>query len=121
MAAGNRLQMNARLVRERDRRMTRELVKFLLISAALLIPFLLYVRQRMEYMRVSYHLEELTRQQRRLQEENRKLRVERAYLRAPDRVERIARNEIGLVREHGCEMIDPGPAAGGAVGGEAAP
>ncbi len=121
MAAGTRLQMNARLVRERDRRMTRDLVRFLVISAALLIPFLLYVRQRMEYTRVSYRLEELTRQQRHLQEENRKLRVERSFLRAPDRVERIARDEIGLVRDHACEMIDPGPAAGGAVGNEAAP
>ena len=121
MAAGTRLQMNARLVRERDRRMTRDLLKFLLISAALLIPFLLYVRQRMEYMRVSYRLEELTREQRRLQEENRQLRVERSYLRAPDRVERIARDELGLVRDHACEMLDPGAAAAGPASGEAAP
>lgn len=106
-----RLQMNAKLIRERDRRVTRDLIRLFLISSALLIPIIMCVRQRMEFMRVSYRLEELTREERRLRDQNRRLLIERAQLRALDDVERIARTRLGLVNDHGCEILATWPDA----------
>jgi cell division protein FtsL len=106
-----RLQMNAKLIRERDRKVTRDLIRFFLISSALLIPVILCVRQRMEFMRVSYHLRELTRQEKQLQDQHRQLLVERAQLRALDDVERIARQRHGLVGDHQCEIMASWPDA----------
>ena len=93
------------MIRDRDRKKTRDLIVFFLVSSALLIPVILYVRQRMEFMRVSYRLEELSEERKNLQDMNRKLLVERAQLSALDRVERIAMEDLGLVTNHPCEIL----------------
>jgi cell division protein FtsL len=92
-----RLQINARLVKERDRARARELRWLLFYGAAIVVPLLIYVWQRVEFLRVSYDVEELKKERLQLQEQNKQMGVERSFLLSPDRIERLARKEIGLV------------------------
>ena len=96
-AESPRLQINARLVKERDRARARELRRLLFCGAAIVVPLLVYVWQRVEFLRASYDVEELKKERLQLQEQNKQLGVERSFLLSPDRIERLARKEIGLV------------------------
>ena len=100
-----RLKINARLIRERDRKTTRDLLLLVLISSFLLLPLLLYVRQRMEFVRYGYRLEALTRELNQMEDRNRQLLVERASLRSLERLEKIARNNLGLVEQNRFEVV----------------
>lgn len=92
----SRLHLNARLVRVRDRARARELRWLLIAAAATAVPLLMYVWQRVEFIRLSYHVEDLERQKQELVDMNERFKVERSHLRAPERVERIARRKLGL-------------------------
>ena len=96
-ASNMRLQINARLVKEKDRARARELRRLLLCGAAIVVPLLVYVWQRVEVLRVSYGVEALKKERQQLQEQNKQLSVERSFLLSPDRIERLARKELGLV------------------------
>ncbi len=97
-----RLQLNARLVREKDRARAHELRKLALYGAAIVVPLLVYVWQRVDFIRLSYKVEALNRERQELQERSKQLTVERSLLLSPDRIERVARRQMGLV--------DPAPA-----------
>lgn len=96
-AAGAEVQLNRRMVREKDRARSRELLRFLLYGAAIVVPLLGYVWQRVDFLRVSYKLEKLETQRRQLSELERQLALERATLLDTARIERKARKELGLV------------------------
>lgn len=96
-----RLQINARLVREKDRERARELKRFLIYGAVVVVPLLAYVWQRIDFIRLSYRVEALRKEKTGLEDMNRKLTVERSHLLAPDRIESMARRRLGL--------IDPAP------------
>lgn len=96
-AAGAEVQLNRRMVREKDRARSRELLRFLLYGAAIVVPLLGYVWQRVDFLRVSYKLEKLETQKRQLSELERQLALERATLLDTARIERKARKELGLV------------------------
>jgi cell division protein FtsL len=97
-----RLQLNARLVREKDRARARELRKLAVYGAVVVVPLLVYVWQRVEFIRLSYQAEALGRQRQELLERSKELTVERSLLLAPDRIESVARRQLGLT--------DPSPA-----------
>ena len=92
-----RLQINARLVKEKDRARARELRRLLIYGAAIVVPLLVYVWQRVEFLRVSYRVEALKRERQDLQEKNKQLTVERSFLTSPDRIEHLARTQLGLI------------------------
>ena len=96
-AWSGKLQLNARLVREKDRARARELRTLVFYGAAIVVPLLAYVWQRVDFIRMSYKVEALGRQRQDLQEINKELRVERSLLLAPDRIEQMARRQLGLV------------------------
>jgi cell division protein FtsL len=96
-AAAGQVQVNRRLVRERDQKRTRELLRFLGTAAVLAVPVLGYVWQRVDFLRVSYHYEALQKQRQQAQQEVERLQLERATLMDHDRVERLARQRLGLV------------------------
>ena len=52
-AEGLRLQINARLVKEKDRARARELRRLLFYGAAIVVPLLVYVWQRVEFLQLS--------------------------------------------------------------------
>lgn len=88
---------NAPVVRERDVALTRRLSVVLLWMAVAVAPFTFYLVQQMEYVRVRYKIEELRAQHDRLVEAEQRLRIERAELTSPDRVERSAIRKLNLV------------------------
>lgn len=57
----------------------------------------LEVKRHHALIRLSYELSEVGDQAREAEEENRRLRLERSLLSAPDRIERLA-GELGMVR-----------------------
>lgn len=93
----SKLRMNARLIRERDRARASELRRFLLFGAAIVIPLLGYVWQRVEFIRTSYHIDDLAQQRQELRELNKQMTIERAMLLSPRRIEEVARRDLGLV------------------------
>lgn len=95
-----RLRMNARLNRERDRARARELRRLLLCGAAIVAPLLGYVWQRVDFIHVSYQVKALQKQKEHLEETRNQLTVERAMLLNPVRIERVARERLGLVDPH---------------------
>ncbi len=100
-AGTNRLHLNARLVREKDRARARELRWLLLGCAAVAMTLLIYVWQRVDFIRLSYDVEKLKTEVHEQRELNEALRVERSLQRDPARVENLARRRLGL--------IDPAP------------
>ncbi|OLD65270.1 MAG: hypothetical protein AUI47_02465 [Acidobacteria bacterium 13_1_40CM_2_68_5] len=96
-AEGLRLQINARLVKEKDRARARELRRLLIYGAAIVVPLLVYVWQRVEFLQVSYRVEALKKERQELQEKNKQLTVERSFLTSPDRIEHLARTQLGLI------------------------
>ncbi len=90
------LRLNARLVREKDRARARELRRLALYGAAIVVPLLVYVWQRVDFIRLSYKVEALGKERQELVERNRQLTVERSLLLSPDRIERVARKQLGL-------------------------
>ncbi len=100
-AAAIRVQLNQRLVREKDRARSRELLRFLLYGAAIVVPLLGYVWQRVDFLRVSYAVERLEKHQQELTETSNQMTVERSTLLGHARIERMARRQLG--------MIEPAP------------
>ena len=96
-AAAAQIQVNQRLVRERDRQRSRELWRWLVSAAVLAVPVLGYVWQRMDFLRVSIRYEDLQKEKQALLEVSEQLKVERATLMDHDRIERLARQRLGLV------------------------
>jgi cell division protein FtsL len=96
-AAHAHLHLNARMVREKDRARARDLRRLLLYAAAIVVPLLVYVWQRVEFLQLSYSVEALKKERQELMEMQKELMVERSLLLAPDRVERLARRQLGLV------------------------
>jgi len=95
--AAAQVQVNQRLVRERDRKHARELWRFLATAAVLAVPVLGYVWQRMDFLRVSKRYEHLQMELQKLGEDEQRLRLERSTLMDHERIETLARRNLGLV------------------------
>lgn len=93
----SKLRLNARLIREKDRARALELRKMLLFGAAIVIPLLGYVWQRVEFIRANRDLTALQNQQEDLEASNKQMTIERAMLLAPQRIEQVAREQLGLI------------------------
>lgn len=96
---------NNPIVREVDEARVRQLWKTAGICGVLLVVVLFSVWQHFELLQHGYRIHEL--QQERAQEEavNRRLRLELETLRSPERIERVATKELGLVSPSGEEAI----------------
>ena len=88
---------NSKVVRERDPRAGRELWLLLAVVAALVASLVLYAWPSLELRQAAQARARMERERERLIEENRKLKLERATLENPRRVEAIATRELGLV------------------------
>ncbi|MBZ5638414.1 MAG: cell division protein FtsL [Acidobacteriia bacterium] len=88
---------NVMVVRERDPRRLRWVMLLLLGVAAAATPVAAYLIQQMQFVETRYRIEELRGRRERLEETERRLRIERATLEALPRVEGRALDELGLV------------------------
>lgn len=88
--------VNAYLVRERDRQRLRELGYVLLAVFPLGLGLLAYTWFQVETLRVGYRIEALERRVHQLQQTERQLRLESAYLASPQRLAERAESELDL-------------------------
>ena len=87
---------NSKVVREVDPRMSRDIWLLVLLVGALVGGLVLYAWPNLELREAARVKEQMSRERERLQEENRKLRLEKATLENLRRVETIATRELGL-------------------------
>ena len=87
---------NAYLVRERDRRRVRELVLVLVAVLVLGGALLAYTWIHLEVTRTGYRIDKLEKELADSTREERKLRLEAAYLANPSQVERRAVTELHM-------------------------
>jgi cell division protein FtsL len=87
---------NAYLVRERDRRLARELATVVGIILVLGGGLLAYTWMHLEAQRTGYRIDTLERQLQELSKVERQLRLEASYLAGPQRIEERATRELGM-------------------------
>ena len=87
---------NRYLVRQRDRRRMRELVRVGVAILVVGLALLGYTWLHLELLGSGYRVEGLERQLRELERRERHLRLEEAYLASPPRVEVRASKELGM-------------------------
>jgi cell division protein FtsL len=100
-----RTVVNTYLVRERDRRLARELATVVLVVVLLGGGLLAYTWIHLEALRTGYRIDSLERQLRDLSRVERQLRLEAAYLAGPQRVEQRAARELGMQQPRLEQMI----------------
>jgi cell division protein FtsL len=86
---------NSRLVRPAAHDRLREMLRLLGLGGLLAAVAFLYAWQHFQYIQLSYQQESLKAQQAQMAELNRQLTLEAAGLRAPARIDEIAR-QLGL-------------------------
>lgn len=96
---------NAYLIRERDRRRRRELIWVVAVLLPVGVCALVYVWLHVEVLRVGYRIHELEQQLEQRQEFERRLGLEAAFLESPQRIERRATEELGLVTPQGDQLV----------------
>lgn len=87
---------NLYLVRERDRRLRRELLRFMGLLLPLVAGVLVYVWISHALLDVGYRLRELDQQLERLEQIERGLQVESSHLSRHERIERLASEQLGM-------------------------
>lgn len=88
--------VNAYLVRQRDRRVRRELAWVVVVALPLAAAMLGYTWLQLESLRVGYRIEALEQRAHKLVQIERQLRLEAAHLAHPERLARRATEELGL-------------------------
>ncbi len=87
---------NAFLVRQRDRKMLRELLGFVLLTVILGGALLAYTWIHIEILRTGYRVDDLEKKLHQVEEQERFFRLELARHSHPQRIEERARKELGL-------------------------
>lgn len=111
---------NSRLVRLSSPGRTREYVRLVAFAGLFAAGFLLYAWQHFQCLDFGYQIEELKAERSQSAELNQQLTLEIASLRAPMRIDAIARNQLGLTRPVPGQIL-PSDGPGDAVLAEARP
>jgi len=80
----------------------------LLASLALIAVLSLYIWCRLTVVRMGYDISRANMERSTLMEENRRLKIEYMRLKSPERIERIASTELGLVHPHQHQIVRVG-------------
>jgi cell division protein FtsL len=92
---------NSRLVREVDVERRRECFSLLGLGVLVFLFVLLFAWQHFQCVRYGYQLEQYKAERSTLEEQNHRLRLEEAALADPQRIDTLARTQLG--------MVSPGP------------
>ena len=87
---------NAYLVRERDRRLLRELLGVVAVVLVLGSGLLAYTWVHIEILETGYRIDDFEKELHRLLEEERRQRLEVSYLAHPERVYQRAQRDLGM-------------------------
>ena len=88
---------NMNLVREADTKHRSEYLFFTLLVGLFVVGLFFYGWQHYQWIQYGYRIEEAQKTKEQLAETSRKLRLERASLRDPKRIDSIARGDLGMV------------------------
>lgn len=103
---------NSRLVKELDFQKTRDCLLLMVLAMLCLVVLLCLAWQQFEVVRRGYEREELRKEIKHLTEIGRQLKLERATLRSPQRIDLIARKQLGLISPSFDQIVvQPVPAA----------
>jgi len=86
-----------KVVREADAKSHRDYLIVTVLAGMFLIGLFAYGWQHYQYIQIGYRIEEAQKKKQQLAETERQLRLERASLRNLQRIDWIARNELGMV------------------------
>lgn len=111
--AADRRWRNFGVVRERDVRLVRWLWGMLLCLTLSLVPAGAYLFYQNECLKVSYEINAAHTEIERLLEVERRLKVERAELESPPKIEAWARRQPGLIQPEPGQILIVRPAATG--------
>lgn len=106
---------NSRLARRRAPGFGRNWFRPAILGGAVALALLGYTWQRYECLQSSYQLERLDQARQQALELNRELRVERAALRSPARIDTLARNQLGMTVPMPAQLVLTQPRASGEV------
>ena len=106
----------ARVVKERDRGRLRQLLTLFALCAAATGLFLFSLWQRVELTALQYRIMDLRSQRDLLEEDRKNLSLERLQLRSLPRVEKLARERLGLSPAQPQQIYTAGDAEGLAAG-----
>jgi cell division protein FtsL len=108
---------NSRLVREVDVERRRECFSLLGMGILVFLFVLLFAWQHFGCVRDGYQIEQLKAESATLEEQNHQLRLEQAALADPERIDTLARTQLGMVSPSPKQVIQVGepkpPVAGG--------
>lgn len=96
---------NNQIVREVDERRLRDLWMSLGVGVALVVVLLFSAWQHFELLRHGYRLEQMQRDRAAENDINRHLRLEMETLRAPQRIEKLATERLGMVSPGDTEAV----------------
>jgi cell division protein FtsL len=100
---------NSRLRREVDPVKRRECFSLLGLCLVVFFSGLVFAWQHFQCVQYGYRIEQLKAQKATAEEWNHQLRLERASLADPERIDRLARKELGLVAPSPQQVIPVGP------------
>jgi cell division protein FtsL len=101
---------NSRLVREGGLEKSRECFSLLGLGILVFLSVLLFSWQHLQCVRAGYDIEELKAQRAAQQEWNHQLRLEQAALADPQRIDTLARKDLGMVSPSPQQVIQWGGA-----------
>jgi cell division protein FtsL len=101
---------NSRLRREVDQEKRRECYCLLGLGILVFLFGLLFAWQSFQFVRDGYQVEEVKAQRDAMEEWNRQLRLEQASLADPQRIDKLARRELGLAPPQPQQVIRVGGA-----------
>ncbi len=89
--------INNNVIREADSKSHRDYMIVTALAAIFLFGLFAYGWQHYQWIQYGYRIEEAQKKKDQLAEIGRQLRLERASLRSPKRIDSIARGELGMV------------------------
>src|SRR5205814_7275902 len=89
--------INNNVIREADSKGHRDYVVVTILAAMFLFGLFAYGWQHYQWIQYGYRIEEAQKKMQRLAEIGRQLRLERASLSNPQRIDSIARKQLGMV------------------------
>jgi len=85
------------VIREADSKSHRDYIVVTALAAMFLFALFAYGWQHYQWIQYGYRIEEARKKKEQLSETSRQLRLERAFLRNPERIDAIARGQLGMV------------------------
>ena len=73
-------------------------LRWVVIAGLVVLFLMIYVGGKVQIMRIGYHINELEKQKKELEQANRALQIEASSLSSPARIEEIAVHRLGMVR-----------------------